>query len=125
MHACYGHERKLPKIPTTEQIKKLIASASPRYAAILKILSETGIMPHELSRISLRDIDLERGFLYVQACMWKHICSHQGIYFDRFYHTSPKSTHAPLDFSKVPGNQDTIKYVNFAIAIHICSWVPS
>ena len=49
--------------------KKLIASASPRYAAILKILSETGTMPHELSRISLRDIDLERGFLYVQACM--------------------------------------------------------
>jgi integrase len=63
----YTHERKLPKIPTTEQIKKLIASASPRYATILKILSETGIMPHELSRISLRDIDLERGLLNVQG----------------------------------------------------------
>ena len=63
----YRHERKLPKIPTTEQIKKLIASASPRYATILKILSETGIMPHELSRISLRDIDLERGLLNVQG----------------------------------------------------------
>jgi len=64
----YRHERKLPKIPTTEQIKKLIASASPRYATILKILSETGIMPHELSKISLRDIDLERGSLNVQGC---------------------------------------------------------
>jgi len=63
----YTHERKLLKIPTTEQIKKLIASASPRYATILKILSETGIMPHELSRISLRDIDLERGLLNVQG----------------------------------------------------------
>jgi integrase len=63
----YRHERKLPKIPTTEQINKLIASASPRYATILKILAETGIMPHELSRISLRDIDLERGLLNVHG----------------------------------------------------------
>jgi len=63
----YRHERKLPKIPATEQINKLIASASPRYATILKILAETGIMPHELSRVSLRDIDLERGLLNVQG----------------------------------------------------------
>ena len=63
----YKHERKLPKIPTTEQINKLIASASPRYATILKILAETGIMPHELSRVSLRDVDLERGLLNVQG----------------------------------------------------------
>jgi len=63
----YKHERKLPKIPTTEQINKLIASASPRYATILKILAETGIIPYELSRVSLRDIDLERGLINVQG----------------------------------------------------------
>jgi len=63
----YRHERKLPRIPTTEQINTLIASASPRYATILKILAETGIMPHELSKVSLKDIDLERGLLNVQG----------------------------------------------------------
>ena len=63
----YRYERKLPKIPTTEQVNKIIASASPRYATILKILAETGVMPFELSRISLRDIDTERGVIQVQG----------------------------------------------------------
>jgi len=63
----YKYERKLPKIPTTEQVNKIIASASPRYATILKILAETGVMPFELSRISLRDIDTERGIVQVQG----------------------------------------------------------
>jgi integrase len=63
----HRYERKLCKIPTTEQINKLIASASPRYATILKVLAETGIMPHELSRVSISDMDLERGLLNVQG----------------------------------------------------------
>ena len=63
----YKYERMLPKIPTTEQINKVIASASPRYATILRILAETGIMSYELSRISLRDIDLERRLINVQG----------------------------------------------------------
>jgi integrase len=63
----HRYERKLCKIPTTEQIDKLIASASPRYATIFKVLAETGIMPHELSRVSISDMDLERGLLNVQG----------------------------------------------------------
>jgi len=63
----YRFERKIPKIPSKEQIEKLISSASPRYATILRILAETGIMPHELSKISRKDIDLEKGLLYVRG----------------------------------------------------------
>ena len=63
----FKHERKLPKIPLTEQINKLIASASPRYATILRLLAETGVMPYELSKVTLKDIDLERGLLSVQG----------------------------------------------------------
>lgn len=63
----HRYARKLCKIPTTEQINKLIASSSPRYATIFKVLMETGIMPHELSRVSISDMDLERGLLNVQG----------------------------------------------------------
>jgi integrase len=63
----HRYERKLCRIPTTEQANKLIASSSPRYATILKVLAETGIMPHELSRVSTSDMDLERGLLNVQG----------------------------------------------------------
>jgi hypothetical protein len=34
----HRYERKLCKIPTTEQIEKIVAPASPRYATILKVL---------------------------------------------------------------------------------------
>jgi len=45
-------ERKIPRIPTTEAIKKIITRASPKYATVLTLLLETGAMPYELqSRI--------------------------------------------------------------------------
>jgi integrase len=63
----YRAERRLPKIPTTEQLNKIIAGASPRYATILRILMETGMMPHELSNVRLKDIDLENGKIIVRG----------------------------------------------------------
>jgi len=63
----YRYEPKLPKIPTTEQIDKLINSASRRYATILTLLKECGMMPIELSRVSRYDIDLNSRILHVQG----------------------------------------------------------
>lgn len=65
----YRFESKIPKIPSTEQIQRLIDSASPRYRTILTLLAETGVMPVELSRVSVKDMDLEKGLLYVHG--WK------------------------------------------------------
>jgi integrase len=62
----YRCERKIPKIPTKENIMKIV-SASRKYAVIFKVLMETGIMPYELSRVSKSDIDFDRGLLTVQG----------------------------------------------------------
>jgi len=63
----YRYERKLPRIPITEGIDKIIASASQKYATIFTLLKETGIMAYELHNVTLRDIDLEKGTLYIQG----------------------------------------------------------
>jgi integrase len=62
----YRYERKLPKIPSKENIMKVI-SASRKYAVIFKVLMETGVMPYELSKVSKNDIDFDRGLLTVQG----------------------------------------------------------
>jgi integrase len=66
MHVC-KYERKIPKIPTSEAINKMISRASRKYATIFKILMETGVMPFELSQVTERDIDLEKGIINVQG----------------------------------------------------------
>ena len=62
----YKSERKLPTIPTRENIMKVI-SASRKYAVIFKILMECGMMPYELSRVERKDIDFERRILSVRG----------------------------------------------------------
>ncbi|MEM3772005.1 MAG: tyrosine-type recombinase/integrase [Candidatus Micrarchaeia archaeon] len=68
----FRYERKLPKIPTRENIMKII-SASKKYGVIFKVLMETGIMPHELSKVRLEDIDFENNILTVRG--FKGHCS--------------------------------------------------
>jgi integrase len=63
----YISEPKLPKIPTTEAIQKIIAKSSQKYATIFKLLSETGAMPTELHNVTLRDIDLDKGTIAIQG----------------------------------------------------------
>ncbi|MGB9134569.1 MAG: tyrosine-type recombinase/integrase [Candidatus Bathyarchaeia archaeon] len=58
----YKHERQIPKIPTRENIMKVISHAK-KYAPIFKTLMETGLMPYELSQVESKDIDFERGTL--------------------------------------------------------------
>jgi integrase len=54
------------KIPTEENIDKIIACATPKYATIFHI-SKHGLRPDEISKITLRDIDFDRGTLNVRT----------------------------------------------------------
>ena len=57
----YKYSKKLPYIATTEQINKIISNCRRKYALILSILRDTGLRPIELHRLTLKDIDLEKG----------------------------------------------------------------
>jgi integrase len=58
----YKVERRIPTIPTRENLMKIISTAK-KYAPIFKTLMETGLMPYELSQVKQAEIDLERGIL--------------------------------------------------------------
>jgi integrase len=60
-------ERKLPGIPTKEEIKSVVSAASKKCAVTFKILMETGVMPVEPANVGRRDVDLDRGILSVQG----------------------------------------------------------
>ena len=64
----YKYERKIPLIPTTENIHKIISACSPKYATIFKILEETGLEGQELAITNRQDIDAEQGIINVQGC---------------------------------------------------------
>lgn len=64
----YRRESRLPRVPTAEAISKIIARASWRYATIFCVLRDTGMMPEELHRTSLRDVDLEKGLINAPGC---------------------------------------------------------
>jgi len=61
-HAKYPTERNMPKIPSRENIMKIISHAK-KYSTIFKVLMETGLMPYELSQVEQKDIDFEKGIL--------------------------------------------------------------
>ena len=54
------------KIPTEERINVIIACATPKYALVYN-LSKYGLRPDEVSKITLRDLDLERGEVNVRT----------------------------------------------------------
>jgi integrase len=61
-------ERKIPMIPTTENINKIIAAATDKFATIFTILAETGLEAHELATMTRKDIDLDRGIINALGC---------------------------------------------------------
>lgn len=63
----YKWQRQIPKIPISEAINKVISRASKKYSIRFKILMETSVMPYELSQVSIKDIDLEKGILNVRG----------------------------------------------------------
>jgi integrase len=64
----YKWERKLPLIPTTENINKIIAATNKKYATIFTILAETGLEAQELVTTQRKDIDQEQGIINAQGC---------------------------------------------------------
>jgi len=64
----YKYERKIPLIPTTENIYKIISACRRRHATIFTILEQTGIAPQELATTKRADIDAEQGIINVQGC---------------------------------------------------------
>ena len=54
------------KIPTKEKINLIIGQATPRYSTIYH-LSKHGLRPDEISKITLRDINFDRGTLVVRT----------------------------------------------------------
>ena len=63
----YNWEQNKPKIPTQETLNKMISSCGYKYIVIFTLLKETGAMPVELSRTTLRDIDFERNTLAIRG----------------------------------------------------------
>ena len=60
-------KRGLPRPPTPDQVKQLIAGASRKYATVFKFLAETGCSPIEAACLTERDFDFERGVVYVKG----------------------------------------------------------
>ncbi|MCD6263104.1 tyrosine-type recombinase/integrase [Candidatus Bathyarchaeota archaeon] len=59
-------ESKPIQIPTEENIDRIIARASLKYFIIFS-LAKHGLRPSEISKITLRDLDLDRGILHVKT----------------------------------------------------------
>ena len=64
----YRQERKIPLIPTTENINKIISASSKKYATIFTILKETGLEGKELETMPRTQIDTERGIINAEGC---------------------------------------------------------
>jgi len=59
----YKRSQRLPNVPTTEQINRIIAHAGRKYSMIFSVLRDTGLRPIELHRLTLKNIDLEKGLI--------------------------------------------------------------
>jgi len=64
----YRYEWKVPLIPTTENIYKVISASSWKYSVIFTILEQTGLETKELETTKRSDIDADRGIINVQGC---------------------------------------------------------
>ncbi len=60
----YKTEAKRRRIPTTENIERLIARASPILGIKLRVSKETGLRPIELHNLKVKDVDLDRKAIY-------------------------------------------------------------
>jgi len=64
----YKWERKLPIIPSTANVDKIISACTRKYATIFTILKETGLEGHELATTTRNQIDSQQGIISVQGC---------------------------------------------------------
>ena len=59
----FKRSARLPYVPSTEQVNKIIAHSSRKYALIYSILRDTGLRPIELHHLTLRNINLDSGII--------------------------------------------------------------
>jgi integrase len=64
----FKYQRKIPLIPTTENVNKIISASSTKYAKIFRILDETGLEEQEIYSVTINDIDIENGIINAQGC---------------------------------------------------------
>jgi len=64
----YRTERKIPLIPTTENIHKIISASTTKFATIYTILEETGLEAQELATMQRKSIDTEQGIINAEGC---------------------------------------------------------
>lgn len=64
----YRVTEKIPLIPTTANVNKIISASTKKYATIFTILKETGLEAHELATMQRQDIDTELGIITAQGC---------------------------------------------------------
>jgi integrase len=63
----YKRQRGLPYVAKSEQVAKIVARASRKYALIFSLLAETGLRPIEAEGLTLRNVDLKTGVLSVKS----------------------------------------------------------
>ena len=63
----YRWERRIPLIPTSQAIDKIISASTKKFATIFTILKETGLEAHELSSVARKEIDIENG-IHARGC---------------------------------------------------------
>jgi integrase len=63
----YYQRQKLPKIPLEQDINAIITSASRKLAPAIAISKDTGLRPIEVTELTLRHLDLNKGIIYPES----------------------------------------------------------
>jgi integrase/recombinase XerD len=66
----YRREDALIKLPTEERINKIISSCTFRNVVAYTLLKECGLRPIELYYLTLENIDLDKGIVYVKTAKY-------------------------------------------------------
>ncbi len=66
----YKRERGLLEAPSIENVERIIARCSWRYATVFSLLRDTGAMPEELHRVKRRDINLDDVVINLPRCKY-------------------------------------------------------
>lgn len=60
----YQREEKMPKLPTEEQLNKLIFGAGKTLSLKLRLSKDTGLRPVEIHNLKARDVDTTQNLVY-------------------------------------------------------------
>jgi integrase len=63
----YWQPQRLPKIPLEQDINAIISNASKKLATAISISKDTGLRPIELTNLTLKHLDLNKGIIYPES----------------------------------------------------------